>query len=98
MKIILKISVCIIFIIAFSTALPAAERIVQLDVPGCRPCGAAKRLNTIMKKIDGIKKYENKEQSLLVITFEDNETTLNKIIDELKKGDFSIEGKPVFSK
>jgi len=35
---------------------------------------------------------------LLVITFEDKETTLNKIIDELKKGGFSAEGKPVFLK
>jgi hypothetical protein len=84
--------------IALSSVAFAAEKVVQLDVPGCRPCGAAARINAIMKKLDGIKKYENKDQNLLIITFDDEKTTLNLIIDELKKGKFSVNGEPVYLK
>ena len=90
----LGLSLCI----AFSSVAFAAEKVVQLDVPGCRPCGATARINAIMTKIDGIKKYENKDHDLLIITFDDEKTTLNLIIDELKKGKFSVNGEPVYLK
>lgn len=85
------------FIIAVSSIAFAAEKVVQLVVPGCRPCGAAARISTIMKNID-VKKYENKEKDLLIITFDDERITLNTIIDELKKGKFVVTGKPVYLK
>jgi len=34
----------------------------------------------------------------LIITFDDEKTTLNIIIGELKKGEFIVKGKPVFLK
>jgi hypothetical protein len=45
-----------------------------------------------------VKKYENKEHDLLIITFDDEKTTLNIIIDELKKGKFTASGDPVYLK
>jgi hypothetical protein len=76
----------------------AAEKVVQLNVPGCRPCGAAARINAIMKKINGVTKYENKDHDLLIVTFDDEKTTLNMIIDELKKGKFVVNGEPAYLK
>jgi hypothetical protein len=98
MKKILSIFLGLSFLIASSSVAFAAEQVVQLNVPGCRPCGAAARINAIMQKINGIKKYENKDHDLLIITFDDEKTTLNIIIDELKKGKFVINGEPVYLK
>ena len=98
MKKILSIFLGLSFLIALSSVAFAAEKVVQLDVPGCRPCGAAARINAIMKKINGVKKYENKDHDLLIITFDDEKTTLNMIIDELKKGNFVVNGEPVYLK
>jgi hypothetical protein len=96
MKKILSVFLGLSFLIALSSVAFAAEKMVQLDVPGCRPCGAAARINAIMKKINGVKKYENKDHDLLIITFDDEKTTLNMIIDALKKGKFSVNGEPVY--
>lgn len=98
MKAILGLFVLWLFLVAGSSAVSAAERIVQLDVPGCRPCGAANRINAIMKKLEAVKKYENKDQSLLIITYDDQKSDLTKIIDELKKGGFAVKGNPVLLK
>ncbi len=51
-----------------------------------------------MKKINGVKKHENKGHDLLIITFDDEMTTLNIIIGELKKGKFDVNGDPVYLK
>ena len=93
---ILNIFLALSFLIALSSVAFAAEKVVQLNVPGCRPCGAAARINAIMKNMNGVKKYENKDHDLLIITFDDEKTTLNMIIDELKKGKFVINGEPVY--
>jgi len=98
MKKILGVFLGLSFLIALSSVAFAAEKVVQLDVPGCRPCGAAARINAIMKKINGVKKYENKDHDLLIITFDDEKTALNMIIDELKKGKFVVTGEPVYLK
>jgi hypothetical protein len=45
-----------------------------------------------------VKKHENKEHDLLIIAFDDEKTTLNIIIDELRKGKFSLTGDPVYIK
>jgi hypothetical protein len=45
-----------------------------------------------------VNKYENKGQDLLIITFDDEKTTLKEIIDELKKGKFTVNGEPVYLK
>jgi hypothetical protein len=55
-------------------------------------------MGSILKQIDGVKKHENKENDLLIITFDDEKTTLNMIIDELKKGKFFVTGDPVYLK
>jgi hypothetical protein len=98
MKKILSVFLGLSFLMVVSGVAFAAEKVVQLNVPGCRPCGAAARISAIMKKIDGVKKYENKEHDLLIITFNDEKTTINIIIDELKKGKFSPIGEPVYLK
>jgi hypothetical protein len=98
MKKMLSVFLGLNLIITLSSVAFATERVVQLDVPGCRPCGAAARINAIMKKINGVKKYENKDHDLLIITFDDEKTALNMIIDELKKGKFVVTGEPVYLK
>jgi len=45
-----------------------------------------------------VKKHENKGHDLLIITFDDEKTTLNIIIDELRKGKLSITGDPLYIK
>lgn len=98
MKKIMGVCLGLSFAIALSTAALAAEKVVQLTVPGCRPCGAASRIDKIMKKIDGVEKHENRGQDLLVITFDDEKTNLGMIVNELKKGKFMITGEPVYLK
>ena len=39
----------------FSSVAVAAERIVQLTVPGCVACGASHRISTILKETKGVK-------------------------------------------
>jgi hypothetical protein len=98
MKKILSVLLGLSFVIALSSVTFAAEKVVQLNVPGCRPCGAAARINAIMKKINGVTKHENKDHDLLIVTFDDEKTALNMIIDELKKGTFVVNGEPVYLK
>jgi len=45
-----------------------------------------------------VKNHENKANNLLIITFDDEQTTLKIIIDELKKGHFIVNGEPVYLK
>jgi len=45
-----------------------------------------------------VKKHENKENNLLIITFDDEKTTLKIIIDELQNGHFIVNGEPVYMK
>jgi hypothetical protein len=45
-----------------------------------------------------VKQYEFKGHDLLIITFDDEKTTLNIIIDELRKGKFTATGDPVYIK
>ncbi len=98
MKKIVSVFLGLGFAIVLSGVAFAAEKVVQLNVPGCRPCGAAARIDAIMKHINGVKKYENKENNLLIITFDDEKTTLKIIVDELKKGNFIPTGDPAYIK
>jgi len=43
-------------------------------------------------------KHKNTDSDTLVITFNDEKVTINMIIDELKKGRFSVTGEPVYLK
>jgi hypothetical protein len=95
---ILNMFLCLSFVIVLSSVAFAAEKVVQLNVPGCRPCGAAKRINTVMKKINGVIKYETKGHDLLLITFDDKKTNLKVIVDELEKDQLLIKGKPMYLK
>jgi phenylpyruvate tautomerase PptA (4-oxalocrotonate tautomerase family) len=45
-----------------------------------------------------VKKHENKGNDLLIITFDDEKTTLKIIINELSKGNFIVNGEPVYLK
>jgi hypothetical protein len=51
-----------------------------------------------LKGIEGVIKHENKGSDLLVITFDDEQTTLGLIIGELKKGEFTVIGEPFYLK
>ena len=98
MKRTLSIFLAVIFLVSFSGQVCAAQRIVQLTIPGCSSWNSNARIGSILKKIDGVTKHENKEHDLLIITFDDEKTTLNIIIDELKKGKFNPTGDPVYIK
>ena len=76
----------------------AAERIVQLTIPGCFSWGASKRIGTILKKIDGVKTHERRQPNILIITFDDERTSLEIVTDKLKEGTFAVKGKPVYLK
>jgi hypothetical protein len=48
--------------------------------------------------MDGIVKYDgNWKKNVVTITFEDQKTTVDKIIENLRKEGFSVDGKPVLS-
>lgn len=98
MKRTLSIFLAVIFLVSFSGLASAAERIVQLTIPGCSSWNSNARIGSILKKIDGVKKHENKGHDLLIVTFDGEKTTLNIIIDELRKGKLSITGDPLYIK
>jgi len=45
-----------------------------------------------------VQKHENKGHDILIVTFDDEKTTLGMIIGELKKGKFTITGEPIYLK
>ena len=98
MKKSLSIFLAVILLFSFSGLAFAAQRIVQLTIPGCSSWGKNARIGSILNKIDGVIKHENKGNDLLIITFDDEKTTLNIIIGELKKGQFSSTSDPVYIK
>ena len=98
MKKILSVFLTLILLAAFCGVALGGERIVQLTVPGCSAWNSNARIGSILKKVDGVKKHENKGHDLLIITFDDEKTTLTIIINELKKGNFIVNGEPVYLK
>ena len=98
MKKILSVFLTLILLAAFCGVALGGERIVQLTVPGCSAWNSNARIGSILKKVDGVKKHENKGHDLLIITFNDEKTTLKMIVDELKKGEFVVNGEPVYLK
>lgn len=99
MKRTLIIFLAVIFLFSFSGLVCATERIVQLTIPGCSSCGGTfGMVGSILKKSNGIKQYEYKGNDLVNITFDDERTTLNIILDELKKGEIKLTGDPVYIK
>ena len=98
MKKIVSVILGLILLATFCGVALGGERIVQLTVPGCSAWNSNARIGSILKKVDGVKKHENKGHDLLIITFDDEKTTLNMIISELKKGRFVVNGEPVYLK
>jgi hypothetical protein len=45
-----------------------------------------------------VKKYKNDSRDLLIITFDDEKTTVGIIVQELKKDNFTVNGNPVYLK
>jgi hypothetical protein len=45
-----------------------------------------------------VKKHESKGHDILIVTFDDEKTTLAIITNELKKGKFAVTGEPIFLK
>ena len=90
----------LLMFICLIVSLPAwaGERIVQLNLSGCADCNATEKIKAILKKTKGVKKHENKGHGLLIITFDDEITTLNIIINQLKRGKLFVEGEPIFLK
>lgn len=76
----------------------AGERVVQLNLSGCADCNATGRMEKILKKTKGVKKHVNKGHGLLIITFDDEITTLGIIVNELKRGKLFVEGEVIFLK
>ena len=95
-KIIATILLCICLVVP--SAVSAEERVVQLNLSGCADCNATARIEKILKQTKGIKKYINKGHGLLIITFDDEITTLNIITNELKRGKLFVEGEVIFLK
>jgi hypothetical protein len=83
---------------AVSSTAVAQERVVQLNLSGCADCNATARIGKILEKTKGVKKHENKGHGLIIITFDEEITTLNIIINELKRGKLFVEGEAVFLK
>ena len=89
---------CLLFTSFFARVVLADERIVQLTVPNCSSWNSSARIGAILKKINGVKKHKNEGHDLLIITFDDDKTTVNIIVNELKKEKFSVNGDPVYLK
>lgn len=86
------LSICLVI----SSAAFAEERIVQLSLSGCADCNAQGRTGKILKKTKGVKNFKNKGHGLLVIVFDDEISTLNMIVNELKRGKLFVEGEIIF--
>ena len=97
MKKIIKIILLFICFTVPSMAF-AKDRIVQLNLSGCAECNADVRIGAILKKTKGVKRYKNKGHGLLIVTFNDEITTLNVIINELSRGKLFVEGEAIFLK
>jgi len=48
--------------------------------------------------VKGVKKHEFKSNNLVIVTFDDEVTTINIIIDKLNKGKDKVSGDPVYLK
>jgi hypothetical protein len=93
------IGIVLFFVLLVAPSLAIAEkRIVQLNLTGCADCNAATRIDKILKKTKGVVKQVNKGHGVLIVTFDDEITTLNIIINELKRGKLFVEGEPIFLK
>ena len=75
-------------------AVYAAEKIVQLNIPGCASWGLSKRISSILKTTEGVIKHEMPGENTVNITFNDKKTSVKKIIAALKKGELTVNGKP----
>jgi hypothetical protein len=95
MKKIIKIILLFVCFAVPSMAF-AKDRVVQLNLSGCADCNADVRIGAILKKTKGVKRYKNKGHGLLIITFNDEITTLNVIINELSRGKLFVEGEAIF--
>ncbi len=98
MKKVSGLLLCLLLTLIFSSPVLAAERIIKLNVPGCSSWNSNSRIRAILKKIDGVKKHANQGRDLLIITFDDEKTDPGEIIDELKKGNFRVNGGPTYIK
>ncbi|MEE9910981.1 MAG: hypothetical protein K4571_04585 [Deltaproteobacteria bacterium] len=88
----------IILLMVFCRTVLAEEMVVQIIVPNCSACGSDARLRSLLKKIDGLKKYEKQGQAVLIMTFDDKRTSLDIILRELKEGHFLVMGEPKYLK
>ena len=98
MKRTLVVFFAVIFLLSFSGLVYATEKIVQLTIPGLSSWGTFGGVGSILKKNSSIKQYEYIGHDLMNITFDDERTTLNIILDQLKKGGINQTGDPVYIK
>lgn len=82
----------------FAATSLAGERVVQLNLSGCAECNSSSRAERILKKTKGVINFENKGHGMFLVAFNDETTTLNIIISELKKGKLFVEGETIFLK
>ena len=96
-----KISGLFFVLIFFAASLNmavAGERMVQLNIPGCSAWGSKSRIGTVLKEMKGVKKFDFEKKDFVIITFDDEMTTLEIIIHELDKKGNKIKNKPVYLK
>ena len=85
-----------IFLALLANPAIAARRIVQMTIPGCFSWGASKRVGAILKNIDGVQNHQIKFPNIVIVTFDDEETTLKIIVRKLEEGTFPLDGNPVY--
>ena len=80
-------------------AVLAAERVVQLTVPGSAWPGTAARVRSILQSVDGVLGVETDYKAhTATVTFNDEKTNIEEMKKALERGNFSVEGEPQFLK
>ena len=53
-------------------------------------------MGSILKNTAGVISYETPREGIVVVTFDDQKTTVQKITKALEEGRFPVKGKPVY--
>jgi len=89
MKTSLKTIFILLLILPVGQLAVAAEKVVQLEVPGCRNWGAAERIGSILKTVEGVSKVDFPGGEIVSITIDDAKTSIPAITEALKNGGYS---------
>jgi len=77
----------------------AAEKTVELTVPGCAWMTTFLMVSSILEGINGVLEYAvDPANHTATVTFDNKKTTVDKIEKALSDGEFPVEGDPRFLK